>query len=284
MVDPNAVVSLPGAGLVVPEGVSVGRIRVEGAVGVRVAEMKNGAEGSAAFWPEKSVISPGVRIMAVDRLGNDVPVSAQHDSLLQAQQLTGPGLQTLHPCELVIELLARDGITVWQVDGGNTQVADGRFEIAGLLVFRVTRQNGQNLFDRLSREEGHTIVGLLPDDGTMVPCCFQFQPGKGILNAFRLLQHHDVRRKFVEPLQQVWQAHLDGVHVPGSDLHLQSVGMRQVAQTLTSGLNSLQHRPEEGALSPLGATPYIGEAVITVTVGPVGDEYEQRYRSTVPDP
>src|SRR5262249_60889882 len=84
MVDADAVVLLPGAGLVVPERVRTGPI-ASGPDRVRQTEMVKGAEFLPRARQEQRVFDPAVGVAGVERGWNDVEISAQDERLLQLQ-------------------------------------------------------------------------------------------------------------------------------------------------------------------------------------------------------
>src|SRR5262245_5880960 len=74
VIDADAIVLLPGAGLIVPERVDAG-VRIDGADGVREPESEQGPVGSPALRLEQGVVPPGVGITRVHRFGNNVVVA-----------------------------------------------------------------------------------------------------------------------------------------------------------------------------------------------------------------
>ncbi len=64
MIDAQAVVFLPGAGLIIPEGVLAGRVG-DGAQRVRQPEAEQRLEAFAGRGAEQGVVDPGRRIMDV---------------------------------------------------------------------------------------------------------------------------------------------------------------------------------------------------------------------------
>ena len=87
-VDADAVVPLPGAGLIVPEAVGPGRFAPH-LVRVGQAQVLQGAEGLAALGLEQGVVGPGGGVLGVLSLGDDVIVAAQGQRLLEGQQVAG---------------------------------------------------------------------------------------------------------------------------------------------------------------------------------------------------
>ena len=90
MVDPHAVVLLPGTGLIIPVAVK-NLCRMAGAQSVCKAVMAQAVEGSAAFRPGKSVALPSRRVVAVDILRDHIEISAQNNWHFRCQHLAGTG-------------------------------------------------------------------------------------------------------------------------------------------------------------------------------------------------
>ena len=84
VIDADAVILGPGAGLVVPEGVEVGGIAA-GADRVGEAEIEQRAEFLPGLRQEQRVLGPGGRIAGDGRGRDDVVVACQKHRLFQLQ-------------------------------------------------------------------------------------------------------------------------------------------------------------------------------------------------------
>src|SRR6185369_4982378 len=73
MVDADAVILAPGAGLIVPERILPGRL-VTGAEGIGIAQMFDGSERGSGLRLKQSVVDPGLGIVAIPVFGNDVVI------------------------------------------------------------------------------------------------------------------------------------------------------------------------------------------------------------------
>src|SRR5262249_505015 len=100
MVDADAVVLLPGAGLVVPERGRTGRVD-SGTDRVRQTEMVKGAEFLPRARQEQRVFDPAVGVAGVERGWNDVEISAQDERLLQLQPFACIVNKPVHPADFV---------------------------------------------------------------------------------------------------------------------------------------------------------------------------------------
>ena len=84
VIDANAVVLLPGAGLIVPEAVEAASVRGR-AHGVRQAEVRQRPKPGARFRQEERVPDTNLRVVHVDLGRNVVVVAREHERLLQLQ-------------------------------------------------------------------------------------------------------------------------------------------------------------------------------------------------------
>jgi len=118
VVDATAFVAIPRPGPIIPPPIA-SALRIAGPKRVGQAQIHNAAQGVAAFGQKQRVTRPLVRRIDVFGFGDDVVVAAQHERLFGFQQVFGVGIQTAHPAQFVIVLLARCGIAVGQVDAAH---------------------------------------------------------------------------------------------------------------------------------------------------------------------
>jgi hypothetical protein len=109
----------------------------------------------------------------------------------------GVGNEALKPGQLVIEFRSRLRIPVGEVDGSDQDSLNRRFNVASLMIFRVSRQAcaGQH-GNVVSRENGHAVPGALPLPDCFVPESPKGIHGKGFLFCLELLETHHVRFSF----------------------------------------------------------------------------------------
>src|SRR5208337_1270726 len=155
MVDPKPLILLPGAGLIIPEGVLPGAA-IAGHHRIGEAEMENAAERSPRLEAEQRVLGPRRRIIDVGRARNDVVVAGERQRLFVSEQRLRVSLEAGEPGELVIELLRGRGVTVRRIDGSGADRAsagkrDRRLDIARLLVARVAGQRRYGFVDGMLR-------------------------------------------------------------------------------------------------------------------------------------
>src|SRR5258708_38741554 len=78
MVDPQPLVAVPAASLVIPEGVAVG-LAVKGAVGIGEAEMEQRPEARARLDPAQRIVAAGDRVLDILVGLADVVIAGQNN-------------------------------------------------------------------------------------------------------------------------------------------------------------------------------------------------------------
>ncbi len=157
----------------------------------------------------------------MSRLGRrDVVVAGQDHRLPGALERGRVLDQPIEPGQLVVEFRAGLRIAVGQIDRGDEDAADGRFDVAALPVARIARQlhAGQ---DRLgiARQDGDTVPGALAAMHGEVAGALDRGRGKRLVRGLQFLQAHDIRLGCLQPLQQEGKAPLDVIDVEGGDFH-----------------------------------------------------------------
>src|ERR1700676_2250820 len=99
MIDPQPLVAVPAAGLIIPKRIAV-RLRVKDAGGVGQAEMKERAEARARLDPAQRIAAPGKRIVYILVGRADVVIPGEDERYLAAQQVLDMADQPFHPGEL----------------------------------------------------------------------------------------------------------------------------------------------------------------------------------------
>src|SRR6267143_2071115 len=109
----------------------------------------------------------------------------------------GMGNEALKPGQLVVEFRSRLRIPVGEVDGSDQDSPNSRFDVACLVIFRISRQacTGQHR-SVISHENSHAVPRTLP-----LPDCFVPETSKGIhwkgsVLRLELLETNHVRRSF----------------------------------------------------------------------------------------
>ena len=219
VVDADAAVVLEGVAEVVPVGELAGFAGVQGAEGVGVAEVEEGAEAGARLGLKEGVADPVGRFVAVDVLGDDVEVAADDGRCLVDEPLAHLSRESVHPVELVEEFVGADGVSVGEIDVDDAEAAelgfDAGFEEARVTVGGVSGEGCAEGFDGETGEDGDAVVGFLRDGGGVVAEFLEAIGGE--VGSLELLEEEDVGFLLVEPAQDVIDPGADGVYVPGGD-------------------------------------------------------------------
>ncbi len=223
MVDADAMILLPGAGLIVPEGIDAG-LGQAGAHRIGQTQVEQRAECGARLRLIESILRPGPGVPGVDGFGDDVVVAEQHERLLEAEQLARTGLEALHPRELVGELVGADGIAVGQVEVADSHHAPGmrhaHLDVAGVRVAVVARKTAHgNLVERALRQNRNAVEALLSVDGDIVAQRIEGLGGKSLGGALDLLKAGYIGARLLEPGDGAVEARPNAVDVPRGDLH-----------------------------------------------------------------
>src|ERR1700722_15856857 len=148
MVDADTVVLLPGARLIVPEGIEACGVRRR-AQGVEQAERDELAEFEPRLRQVQSVVDPVFRARRVAPVGNDIEIACQHQRLLVFKDLAGVDNEPLQEGELVRVFLCADRIAVRQIDRRHPHDPvygrDDRLDIARLRIVLIAGEASRHL-------------------------------------------------------------------------------------------------------------------------------------------
>ena len=114
------------------------------------------------------------------------------------------GEKALEPRQLVVELGTWLGIAIRRIEACHQDSIDRRLDVARLGIRIVARQRATNLH-RLAaaRKDRDAVVSrLLPLPQRAVPCVAYRGHRKFVVVDAQLLQAHDVRFRFAQPLEQ----------------------------------------------------------------------------------
>src|SRR6266568_8094407 len=107
---------------------------------------------------------------------HDIVVTSQHHGCAARHEFGGVGNEALKPRQLVIEFRSRLRIPIGEVDGSDQDFLNRRFNVASLMIFRISRQTCASQHGNVvSRENSHAVPGALAS-----PDCFVPESPKGI--------------------------------------------------------------------------------------------------------
>ena len=138
-----------------------------------------------------------------------------------------PGGERLQPGQLVGEFFGADGLAVGKVAAHNAHPVEGAGDDALLLVGKVGNVMA-HIEQRLLAQDGHAVVGFLPAEHGLVTGSFDLGQRKSLVLALEFLQAQHIRLVGRKPVEDVGEADLEGVDVPGGDFHA-VIGVADVA-------------------------------------------------------
>src|ERR1700730_1704129 len=195
MIDPNAVVALPSARLVIPECIKSGVV-AGSAEGIDQAEVEKGSKARPGRGQKKRISLPGGGIGGVAGGRNHIVVTGEYERLLQRQKISYMRDEGIHEGELVGVFFGLRRIAVRQIDRGHADnalaVRDDRLDIPRLLVIGAARKPPRDLDWRLGKNR-HAIKTFLPMHGGIIAFRLDFQMRKRRVDAFQLLEAKDIR-------------------------------------------------------------------------------------------
>ncbi|KAF1858411.1 hypothetical protein Lal_00014922 [Lupinus albus] len=159
----------------------------------------------------------GVVDVAVFRC--DVVVAQDRELLVDLHLFADPRAQRVQPAHLVGVLVGTHGLAVRHVRADKAHAADGGGDQALLLVL-VMGIVAHDVRDGQARQDRHPVVRLLAAEHDFIAGRVDVRHGELVVRELGLLDAEHVDGVGGEPLQQVRQADLQRVHVPGCDLHV----------------------------------------------------------------
>src|SRR5574343_876798 len=218
VVDAQAEVLLEAEHPVIPPREGLFRL-LEQPEAVGQAEADEALEGGAFGFRAEDAAGPGGRSMHVAVVGCGVVVAAQRQLRIVGQLFAEPDGQRVEPAQFVVVFVAAYRLTVGHVGADDAGVTDRAADQALLFVGEM-RVAADDVMNRLAGEQGDAVVGLLAGEGDLVAGRLDFGARKIVVFELQFLQAQGIRLRRSEPVEQVRQAHLQRIDVPGSDLHL----------------------------------------------------------------
>src|SRR3984957_12518967 len=196
VIESHAFVLLPPFIFVIPE-CPERPVRMQPPHRVSPALSQQTRKGLAAFGLDQRVVIQRSSRIDVLRCRHDIVITGQHHGGTARHEFGGMGNEALEPGQLVVELRSRLRIPVGEVDRSDQDSLNSRFDVAGLVICRITRQAcaGQH-GSVVSCENGHAVPGTLPLPDCFVPESSKGIHGKGSMLRLELLETHHVRLGF----------------------------------------------------------------------------------------
>ena len=138
---------------------------------------------------------------------------------MHCEQMLRIHLHRVEPVELVTVLVRVQRLPVREIGADHAHAVDCRGEHTFLRVHEIG-QISDYLFDWQTGQDRHAVVGFLPAECDRKPGRVKFGVRKFIVGEFGFLQAKHVAVCRGEPIEYVWQSHLQGVDIPGGEAHL----------------------------------------------------------------
>ncbi|MNS46147.1 hypothetical protein D3C72_786320 [compost metagenome] len=230
MVDAQARVAAEAHHPVVPPGEHLLRL-FEQAERIDEAHRDQRLEGVAFLGRDQVLALPLGRIVHVAVFRGDVEIAEQRQLGVARHFLAQPAGDGLEPVELVDELVRIERLAVREVgaDQAHIAVGGGHHALLGVLVAGdVAHHVCGHRHGAVAGDDRHAVVGLLARVDAMEAGRLEFGQRVLVVGQLEFLEAErvDGRAGGVlrgEPLQHLWQAHLEGIDVPAGDSHRCSV-------------------------------------------------------------
>ena len=193
------------------------------------------------------------RIPHVQIVKSDVVVAQQHQLRKALQLGAQPGLHGFQPAHLVGKLVGAGGLTVGKIGVHHAQRLAVGGGIAAAEHARHVAVHAGNVAHHIlrffARDQRHAVVGLLAEELAVVAGIGDRLQRKLVIGQLGFLQRQNLHfRVGGKPVQHLRQAHIEGVHVPGGDLHGDAIPLKN---------KGLQQKAGQRALSVSGWLPCV---------------------------
>ena len=212
---------------------------------------------------------PRLGVVDVAVFRSDVEISEDRELRMPRQLIPQPLAQSRIPLELVLVFVRADGLAVGGIQAHDAHAADGRRNDALVLVDEPW-DSRLHVVERAAGQDRDTVVSLLPRKCSRITRGRQFVARKFRVLELKLLQAHHVRLRGVQPVDEMAEANLEGIDVPGGQLHffpmapLKSAllgnenGAHTMPRTTTRGsyhCDAAGHRPADRVRGKRGTIP-----------------------------
>ena len=126
------------------------------------------------------------------------------------------------PLQLPGVFLAAHLLAVDDVKVQDAHPVTGHGEHTALCIVE-PRRIGNDIGSRIPADDGHAVVGLLAGVDDMIAGGLEGLGREVVIGQLGFLQAQHIGRIRSEPVEHLRQAHLQGIDIPGGDLHLRQV-------------------------------------------------------------
>ena len=217
MVNAQAAVAPKGKVAVVPPAVTFGRL-IEKSVAVVQTQGNQRTQVVALFFGAMDLLAHALWVPNVVVVEGDVVVTHEHQLRVLLQLIFYPGAQAFEPLHLVLKFVTARSLAVGEIGAYDSDAGNRAGDDAGHVVGKT-----RNIFHKLGRrratEQRHAVVGFLTKPLGLVARRQKRVCGKLVVCQFGFLQDQYVYWVGLQPIEHLGQAHGQGVHIPGGELH-----------------------------------------------------------------
>src|SRR2546428_533818 len=219
VIDAQPRVALPVLAEVIPERVDR-FVRMPRADRIDPSLLQQPLVALAALGLQQRILAPGARVVDIEVRRHHVVVAREHHRMAARPQALRMLDQALEPRQLVIELRPGLRIAVRQIQAAADDPLHPRLQITPLLVLRIARQLAPaHARVRALREDRHPVPRHLPSPQRPISRIADRLDRQARVGRLQLLQADDIRRFFLQPLQQMREPRGYAVHVESRELH-----------------------------------------------------------------
>jgi len=167
---------------------------------------------------QHSISAHIIGIIAVAIARHTIKVSNEHEGKVVAAKLWNMPNQAAHEPLPVLELVARDWITVRYVDIAYAYTTHDTLNVSCLRLQRIARgvrETHYKLGNRVSGKNCHSVIAFLPRNSDMVPALLEVRRREVVIRALGLLQRQHVGPVVFDVLENVREPLADRIHIPG---------------------------------------------------------------------
>ena len=166
---------------------------------------------------------PFFGVVAVGIGGRNIEVAEQDQFFVAGHFVADKFGQSGKPLFFILEFRTVEGFAVDAIDIDDAHAVDGCGDDAAL---RIVGQGGQTdvyVLRFAAADDGDAVVGFLSAPNAVPAHHLQGGGGKFVLVELEFLQNEDIGLMVGKPVLHLRQAHVEGIDVPSSDFHADSV-------------------------------------------------------------
>lgn len=220
MVEAKSEIALPAPCSIVPEGVELFFVRMEGSERIGPALVKNAPPELPRLRLHHGVMLGCPHRENITIFRDNVPVATQRDGPLQRQQVLGMDAKALHPSDLVVKFLGSDRVAIGEIERSDNYALHFRFDVAAVRIVGVARQANTSELGRITFcKDGDSVEAFLAVPHGAIAGTLDVGDRQRLVSALELLKTDNIRLLSLEPFDKPRKPRADSVEVIGCKLH-----------------------------------------------------------------